>query len=90
MIFNLAGLQSRQAGSSTRAIVLLRAMLIDTTVHQDVLIKQALALQLHVPFEVGFLGHGLMTSAPDGPGDDESRIDAALDQTPGNTTDLLE
>jgi hypothetical protein len=39
---------------------------------------------------VGFLGHGLMASAPDGPGDDESRFDAALGQTPGNTTDLLE
>jgi hypothetical protein len=44
MIFNLAGLQSRQAGSSTRAIVLLRAMLIDTTVHHDVLLKQALSV----------------------------------------------
>ena len=42
MIFNLVGLPSRQAGSSTRAIVLLRAMLIDTMVHQDFLIKQAL------------------------------------------------
>jgi hypothetical protein len=49
-----------------------------------------LALQLRVPFEVGFLGRGLMASAPDGPGDDESRFDTALDQTPGNTTDLLE
>src|SRR3954463_10096975 len=40
----------------------------------------SLALQLQVPFEVRFLGHGLMTSAPDGPGDDESRFDTALDQ----------
>src|SRR3954447_6933674 len=48
------------------------------------------ALQLRVPFEVGFLGHGLMTSAPDRPGDDEGRFDSALDQTPGNATDLLE
>jgi hypothetical protein len=48
------------------------------------------ALQLRVPFEVGFLGHGLMASAPDRPGDDDSRFDAALDQTPGNATDLLE
>jgi hypothetical protein len=39
---------------------------------------------------VGFLRCGLMASAPDGPGDDESRFDAALDQTPGNATDLLE
>jgi hypothetical protein len=52
--------------------------------------RLALALQLRVPFQVGFLGHGLMTSAPDGPSDDESRFDTALDQTPGNTTDLLE
>jgi hypothetical protein len=49
-----------------------------------------LTLQLRVPFEVGFLGHGLMAAAPDGPGDDESRFDPALGQTPGNTTDLLE
>jgi hypothetical protein len=53
-------------------------------------LPQSLALQLRVPFEVGFLGHGLMAAAPDGPGDDESRFDPALDQTPGNTTDLLE
>jgi hypothetical protein len=52
--------------------------------------KKKLALQLRVPFEVGFLRCGLMASAPDGPGDDESRFDAALDQTPGNATDLLE
>jgi hypothetical protein len=50
----------------------------------------ALALQLHPPFQVGLVGLGLVAAAPDGPGDDESRFDAALDQTPGNTTDLLE
>jgi hypothetical protein len=49
-----------------------------------------LALQLRVPFEVGFLRCGLMASAPDGPGDDEGRFNATLDQTPGNTTDFLE
>jgi hypothetical protein len=49
-----------------------------------------LALQLQLPFQVGFLGRGLMASTPDRPGDDKSRIDATLDQTPGNTTDLLE
>jgi hypothetical protein len=49
-----------------------------------------LALQLHPPFQVGLVGLGLVAAAPDGPGDDESRFDAALDQTPGNTTDLLE
>jgi hypothetical protein len=49
-----------------------------------------LALQLQLPFQVGFLGRSLMASAPDRPGDNESRIDAPLDQTPGNTTDLLE
>ena len=42
---------------------------------------QQLALQLQLPFEVGFLSGGLMASAPDGPGDDESRFDAALDHT---------
>jgi hypothetical protein len=52
--------------------------------------KRALTLQLRVPFEVGFLRCGLMASAPDGPGDDESRFNATLDQTPGNTTDFLE
>jgi hypothetical protein len=57
-----------------------------TTSYQD----GELALQLRVPFEVGFLSGGLMASAPDGPGDDESGFDATLDQTPGNTTDLLE
>jgi hypothetical protein len=45
---------------------------------------------LRVPFEVGFLRCGLMASAPDGPGDDEGRFNATLDQTPGNTTDFLE
>jgi hypothetical protein len=49
-----------------------------------------IALQLRVPFEVGFLCCGLMASAPDGPGDNESRFNATLDQTPGNTTDFLE
>src|SRR4051812_35002608 len=44
MIFNLAGLQARQTGSSIKTKVLLRVMLIDTTAHQDVLIKQALSL----------------------------------------------
>jgi hypothetical protein len=38
----------------------------------------ALALQLQVPFEVAFLGFGLMAAAPDGPGDDESRFDMVL------------
>jgi len=37
-----------------------------------------LALQLQVPFEVAFLGPGLMASAPDGPRNDESRFDMAL------------
>src|SRR3954462_2458701 len=42
MIFNLVGLKARQTRSSIRTKVLLRAMLLDTTAHQDVLIKQAL------------------------------------------------
>jgi hypothetical protein len=37
-----------------------------------------LALQLRVPFEVAFLGFGLMAATPDGPGDDESGFDMAL------------
>jgi NADPH:quinone reductase-like Zn-dependent oxidoreductase len=44
MIFNLVGLKARQTGSSIRTKVLLRAMLLDTTAHQDVLIKQALTV----------------------------------------------
>ena len=44
MIFNLVGLQTRQTGSSIRTKVLLRAMLLDTTAHQEVLVKQALSL----------------------------------------------
>jgi hypothetical protein len=43
MIFNLVGLQARQTGSSIKTKVLLRVMLLDTTAHQDVLIKQALS-----------------------------------------------
>src|SRR4051812_36913165 len=42
MIFNPVGLQARQTGSSIRMKVLLRTMLLDTTAHQDILIKQAL------------------------------------------------
>ena len=42
MIFNLVGLQARQTGSSIKTKVLLRVMLLDTTIHQDVLVKQAL------------------------------------------------
>ena len=42
MIFNPVGLQDRQTGSSIRTKVLLRTMLLDTTAHQDVLVKQAL------------------------------------------------
>jgi hypothetical protein len=44
MIFNLVGLQARQTGSSIKTKVLLRVMLLDTTVHQDVLVKQSLSL----------------------------------------------
>ena len=42
MIFNLVWLQARQTGSSIKTKVLLRVMLLDTTVHEDDLIKQAL------------------------------------------------
>src|SRR4051794_4043791 len=42
MIFNLVWLQARQTGSSIKTKVLLRVMLIDTTVHQEILVKQAL------------------------------------------------
>jgi transposase len=44
MIFNLVGLQAQQTGSSTQTKVLLRAMLLHTTIHQDALIKQALRM----------------------------------------------
>jgi L-alanine-DL-glutamate epimerase-like enolase superfamily enzyme len=37
-----------------------------------------LALQLQGVFEVSPLRHGLMTSSPDGPGDDQRRLDPAL------------
>jgi hypothetical protein len=52
--------------------------------------RSGLALQLQLPFQVSFLGFGLVAAAPDGPCDDENGFDPALDQTPGNTTDLLE
>jgi hypothetical protein len=37
-----------------------------------------LALQLHLPFQVGLVGFGLVASAPDGPCDDESGFDLSL------------
>jgi hypothetical protein len=37
-----------------------------------------LALQLQGAFEVRLLRHRLVTSSPDGPGDDERRLDPAL------------
>ena len=40
MIFNLVGLQARQTGSSIKTKVLLRVMLLDTTIYQDFLVKQ--------------------------------------------------
>jgi hypothetical protein len=46
MIFNLVWLQARQTGSSIKTKFLLRVMLLDTMAHQDILIKQALPLQL--------------------------------------------
>jgi hypothetical protein len=36
------------------------------------------ALQLHLPFQVSLVGFGLVAAAPDGPCDDESRLDPAL------------
>ena len=41
-------------------------------------IAHPLALQLQLPFQVGLVGFGLVAAAPDGPGDDESRLDPAL------------
>jgi hypothetical protein len=40
--------------------------------------EDALALQLQGAFEVRLLRHRLVTSSPDGPGDDERRLDPAL------------
>jgi hypothetical protein len=37
-----------------------------------------LALQLQFPFQMGFFSFGLVASAPDGPGDDESGFDLSL------------
>jgi hypothetical protein len=45
--------------------------------HPD-LLKRALTLQLQGSLEVGLLRHGLMASSPDGPGDDQRRLDPAL------------
>ena len=52
--------------------------------------RSLLALQLQLAFQVSFLGFGLVAAAPGGPRNDESRFNATLDQTPGNTTDFLE
>ena len=49
MIFNLVWLQARQTRSSIKTKVLLRVMLLDTTAHQDVLIKQALRIASDKP-----------------------------------------
>jgi hypothetical protein len=46
-----------------------------TVVFKD---SQALALQLHPSLAVGLLRHGLVTSSPSGPGDDEGGLDLAL------------
>jgi hypothetical protein len=46
MIFNLVWLQARQTGSSIKTKVLLGVMLIDTTVHQEILVKQALKVDV--------------------------------------------
>jgi hypothetical protein len=40
--------------------------------------RDGLALQLQGAFEVRLLRHRLVTSSPDGPGDDERRLDPAL------------
>ena len=40
--------------------------------------EACLALQLQLPFQVGLVGFGLVAAAPDGPCDDESRLDPAL------------
>jgi len=42
------------------------------------IVPLALALQLHLPFQVGLFGFGLMAAAPDGPSDDESGFDLSL------------
>jgi hypothetical protein len=42
------------------------------------LVLRGVALQLQGSLEVGLLRHGLMASSPDGPGDDERRLDPAL------------
>ena len=54
------------------------AMTPELTARSAVATTAGLALQLQVPFEVAFLGPGLMASAPDGPRNDESRFDLAL------------
>src|SRR3954470_22281514 len=41
-------------------------------------VKQALTLQLQLPFQVGLFSFGLVAAAPDGPSDDESGFDPAL------------
>jgi hypothetical protein len=45
---------------------------------QPAVCPKTLALQLQGAFEVRLLRHRLVTSSPDGPGDDERRLDPAL------------
>ena len=47
------------------------------------------ALQLRFSFQVGLLGGGLISAAPQGPGDDGGGLDLALRQAPSNSADFL-
>jgi hypothetical protein len=49
-----------------------------STDHQRRRPWERLALQLQGSVEVGLLRHGLMASSPDGPRDNERRLDPAL------------
>src|SRR5258708_31980765 len=49
-----------------------------------------LALQLHIPFDVGFSSNGLMCASPNGPCNDVSGVDPSLGKADGDVADFLD
>ena len=50
----------------------------------------ALALQLHIPFDMSFSSAGLICASPDGPSNDVGGIDPSLRKADGDATDFLD
>ena len=50
----------------------------------------ALALPLHIPFDVSFSSNGLMCASPNGPCNDVSGVDPSLGKADGDAADFLD